>query len=259
MQKMTVLLVLFILNACEEGAVSDALCESQEEQHLIQLKSTETIDDIEGQSNCTDSSIEIGEDDSDDEVADIPIESPDDEEDEDVGEDDSDDEVGETFFTVNYVLRDFSHTQAQKMDEAIDKLVEIVNSDVFKQRVLNHTYKGVLSFVDNEGLTNLEIYQKLMQGSETLNPAIDSEMDIDITLYYSNNSTVGYTYPNSERIWVNDKFFRSNSLGRVAANIIHEWTHKLGFDHDYNRTTRRNYSVPYGIGTIVQQLIDEQI
>lgn len=250
--KIIVLLGLLIFTACEESAVTDALCDSQEEQHLVQLKSTETIDDVEDQSSCTDSSLDSGEDDTDadDEVGEDEVEG---------GEDETDDEVSETFFSVNYVLRDFSSTQAQKMDEAIDKLVEIVNSETFKQRVLNHTYNGVLSFVDNKGLTNLQVYQKLMQGSETLNPAIDSEMDIDITLYYSNNSTVGYTYPNSERIWVNDKFFRSNSLGRVAANIIHEWTHKLGFDHDYNRTTRRNYSVPYGIGTIVQQLIDEQI
>lgn len=253
MQNYVLILVsLIILAGCDEQALTDTLCETQEEQHLLQLKENQEIEDAEAEQGCiVADDTEDNDSVSEDEVVDGPVEDP---------EDEVEDEIGETLtFTVNYVLRDFSAQQAQKMDEAIEKLVAIVNSEKFKQRVLNHTYNGVLTFVDNEGLTNREIYERLMQGSETLNPAIDSEMDIDITLYYSNNSTVGYTYPNSERIWVNDKFFRSNSLGRVAANVIHEWTHKLGFDHDFNRTTRRNYSVPYGIGTIVRQLIDEGI
>ena len=95
-----------------------------------------------------------------------------------------------------------------------------------------------------------------MLGAETLSPEEDEEIDIDITLYYSNNSTVGYTYPNTNRIWVNDKFFAVNSLGKVAANVLHEWTHKIGFDHDFKRTTRRNFSIPYGVGTIIEKMVD---
>ena len=95
-----------------------------------------------------------------------------------------------------------------------------------------------------------------MLGSEELNPGDNETIDIDITLYFANNSTVGYTYPNVNKIWVNNKFFAGFSLGKVAANVTHEWTHKLGFGHDFNRTTRRNSSVPYGVGTIIQQLVD---
>lgn len=157
---------------------------------------------------------------------------------------------------INANLRDFTPEQEAKMREALRRLKLVINSVEFKKRVLNHEYQGQKTFYDNGGLTNQEIYDKIMLGSEELNPGDNETIDIDITLYFANNSTVGYTYPNVNKIWVNNKFFAGFSLGKVAANVTHEWTHKLGFGHDFNRTTRRNYSVPYGVGTIIQQLVD---
>lgn len=158
---------------------------------------------------------------------------------------------------INAVLRDFSFEKEEKMQKALRRLKLVINSEEFKQKVLDHEYKGQKMFVDNQGLTNLQVYESLLRASESLLPEEDNEIDVDITLYYSNNSTVGYTYPNVIGIWVNDKFFSTYTLGKVAANVVHEWTHKLGYTHDFNRTTQRNYSVPYGIGSIVEKLVDE--
>jgi hypothetical protein len=144
----------------------------------------------------------------------------------------------------------------QNTKKLFKRIKIVINSTAFKERVLNHTYQGVRTFYDNEGLTNEEIYEAIMLGSEDLNPGDNETIDIDITLYFRNNSTVGYTYPNVNKIWVNNKFFAGFSLGKVAANVAHEWTHKIGFGHDFNRTTRRNFSVPYGVGTIIQELVD---
>lgn len=159
--------------------------------------------------------------------------------------------------TVNAFLREFSPEQEDKMRRALERLKIVVNSKEFKEAVLSHTYQGETTFVDNKGMSNVEVYQAIMAGVETLNDELDHEMDLDITLYYSNNSTVGYTYPNTTRVWVNNKFFAGYSLSKVAANAMHEWLHKIGFGHDYNRTARRAYSVPYAVGTIVRNLIDE--
>lgn len=158
--------------------------------------------------------------------------------------------------TINASLRDFGPEKEEKMRDALDRLKIIINSKVFKSRILNHEYQGEKTFVDNGGLTNEEIYEKLMIGAETLMPDEDEEVDVDITLYYKSNSTVGYTYPDTNRIWVNDKFFATFTLGKVAANVSHEWTHKVGFGHDFNRTAKREFSVPYGVGTIIQELVD---
>ncbi len=157
---------------------------------------------------------------------------------------------------VNAVLRDFSFEKEEKMQKALRRLKLVINSEEFKQKVLNHEYQGQKKFIDNQGLTNLEVYESLLRASETLLPGEDNEIDVDITLYYSNNSTVGYTYPNVIGIWVNDKFFSTYTLGKVAANVVHEWTHKLGYTHDFNRTSQRSYSVPYGVGSIVEELVD---
>lgn len=155
------------------------------------------------------------------------------------------------------VLKDFSPSQEEKMMEALRRAKIVLNSAKFKERVLNFTYNGKKAFVDNKGHSNAKVYETIMNGAETLYPTIDHEMDLDITLYYSNNSTVGYTYPDTVQIWVNSKFFNSYNYGQVAANAVHEWTHKLGYGHSYYNNSSRPYSVPYGIGTIIRELVNE--
>ena len=75
-------------------------------------------------------------------------------------------------------------------------------------------------------------------------------------MYYSLRSTIGYTYPDTLRIWINRRFFRSFRPSQVAANLIHEYMHKLGFTHDYNNTPTRKFSVPYAVGRLIREMID---
>lgn len=171
-------------------------------------------------------------------------------------------ETGGHILDIKANLIDFSAEQEEKMMSALERLKLVVNSVEFKERVLAHTYAGSKQFVDNDGLSNEEIYLKIMEGAETLSRdgdggnIADGEIDLDIELYYSSKNVVGYTYPNVLQIWVNTKYFNTNSLGAVAANVIHEWTHKLGFEHSYYSNSSRPYSVPYGIGSIVKELIN---
>jgi hypothetical protein len=157
---------------------------------------------------------------------------------------------------INVELQNFTESQEEKMKEALKRLKIVINSVEFKERVLNHTFNGEKTFHENNGLTNEEVYQTLMDGAEELLPEIDEEMDLDITMYYKRSSTVGYTYPNTTRIWVNSRFFNGYSYGQVAANATHEWTHKLGYGHSKYNNSSRPYTVPYGIGTIIEDLVD---
>ncbi|MBD64574.1 MAG: hypothetical protein CME62_05180 [Halobacteriovoraceae bacterium] len=166
-------------------------------------------------------------------------------------------QIEATHLETSILLQDFSREQEEKIQAAIARLKLVINSKEFKKRVLNFQYENMYVFVDNQGLSNEEIYEKIREGVEVLNNEFDQEIDLDATLYYSSNSTVGYTYPNTHRIWINNKFFATNSLSKVAANLMHEWLHKIGFGHDKQRTMRRAYSVPYGIGGIVRDLIEE--
>lgn len=157
-------------------------------------------------------------------------------------------------FDANLSLNEFDAKDEEKVYKAIDIIKSVIRTDEFRQRVINFTYQGKKTFVDNDGLTNEQIYQKLLDGSETMKPEVDHEMDLELELYYSSRSTVGYTYANVLRIWMNTKYFDPYTPAEVAGNVFHEWTHKLGFDHASSYSVSRDSSVPYALGYLMEEL-----
>lgn len=153
---------------------------------------------------------------------------------------------------INYV--NFSAQDQQKVEKAIEIIKTVIASPEFKHRVVNFSYGGKRAFVDNKGLTNEAIYQILLDGREDLFPEVDYEMDLELELYYSSKNTVGYTYPDTTRIWMNTKYFNVYTPAEVAGNVFHEWTHKLGFDHATYYSASRDASVPYAVGYLIRDL-----
>lgn len=143
----------------------------------------------------------------------------------------------------------------RKIDRSVDILREIFASAEFKRRILNHRYRGRYQFWKNRGLSNAQIYRRILAGVERLHPYNNNAMDVEIALYTDNQSqVVGFTNPRTRRIWMNTKYFNKHSPALVASHLTHEWLHKLGFDHEKARCDERKYSVPYAIGYIVRDL-----
>lgn len=159
-------------------------------------------------------------------------------------------------FKANVTYTNFSDFEKDKLKKSLKGLLKVINSSRFKKQILNHTYEGEKVFVDNNGMTNEEIYAHILKGAEELLDEVDNEMDLDLNMYYSLSGTIGYTYPDTLKIWINRRFFRNFRHSQVAANLIHEYMHKLGFDHDYDYTQRRPFSVPYAVGKIIRKLYD---
>lgn len=157
-------------------------------------------------------------------------------------------------FDVNLKLDNFNAEQEDKILTAGDLIKKVVASEEFKDAILNHTYKGKKTFVDNGGKTNAEIYAEIIEGQESLRPGQDNEMDLDLEVFTRNDDTVGYTFPTEIRVWMNSKFLNKNTAAKVTTNMMHEWLHKLGFKHSHERTAARPYSVPYAIGYLVAKL-----
>jgi hypothetical protein len=157
-------------------------------------------------------------------------------------------------FDASILFTNFEREQEEKVHQAIDIIKKVIASREFRKRVYNFTYEGERKFVDNLGYSNEQIYQILLNGSEDLKPDIDHEMDLDLELYYSWRNTVGYTYPDGLRIWMNTKFFNVYTPSEVAGNVFHEWTHKLGFIHDAQYSVKRDSSVPYALGYLIEEL-----
>lgn len=160
-------------------------------------------------------------------------------------------------FDTNVTFYDVTSTQEAKFRKALELIKEVVATEEFRTKVLNHTYGGKKTYVDNGGYTNAQIYQKILEGAETLQKIVDNEMDMEVQLYYAYTSTVGYTYASSKRIWVNRKFFDQYTAAGVASNLFHEWLHKLGFTHASSWSTSRDYSVPYAIGDIMGDIAQD--
>lgn len=159
-----------------------------------------------------------------------------------------------SFQTNVDLLTAFTADQETKYNAAVAMVKKVVATEAFRTKVLNHTYNGVKTFVDNRGRTNAQIYQTILDAAESLQPAKNNTMDVGVKLYYENNSVVGYTNGSITYINVNTKFFNGYDVNEVAGNLFHEWLHKLGYGHDASATPSRPYSVPYAIGYIVRTL-----
>lgn len=151
-------------------------------------------------------------------------------------------------------LSGFSQTDEEKYNEAITLVKKVVGTEAFRNRVLNHSYNGTKTYANNNGLTNSQIYQTILDAAERLRPVKNNTLDVGVKLYYENSSIVGYTNRTITYINVNTKFFNQFDPNEVAGNLFHEWLHKLGYGHDSAATARRPYSVPYAIGYMIRDL-----
>lgn len=157
-------------------------------------------------------------------------------------------------FDTNITLVNLTEAQTTKMEKAMEIIKLVVATDEFRGKILNHLYGGKKTFVDNKGLTNAQIYQKILDGAESLQPTKDNELDCEVEMYTASTNVVGYTNSSSKRIWVNTKYFNQYTPAGVAHNLFHEWMHKLGFTHASSWNAARDYSVPYAIGNLVGDL-----
>lgn len=158
-------------------------------------------------------------------------------------------------FEVNAITIGFNRTQEEKVLKAAELIKKVVASEEFKQRVLDYKFKGKRRFHDTS-LSNEQIYRKILEGSEKMTGlGKNNTMDLELELYTDKESnTIGYTYPNIVRVYVNRKYFNKFQPHQVADNMMHEWLHKIGFDHEVKVTKNRRHSVPYAIGYIVKAL-----
>lgn len=168
-------------------------------------------------------------------------------------------------------LKEFTPELQDQFFKIIDIGMKAINSDQFKEKVVNFKWtesywswfkrKTIAhdTYFQNNGKSNQQIYEMFMSGSDVLHPLPDGDMDLFLTLYYSNNGVIGYTSGGTETIFINKKFFVPNlktpsGQAAIIANITHEYMHKLGFDHSYYNNSTRPYSVPYAVGNLAEKV-----
>jgi hypothetical protein len=169
------------------------------------------------------------------------------------------DSVRADYLTVRGMeISGFSGESLDKLQNAFAVLEVVMNSEEFKERVLNFkNTQDERAFASNKGLTNEEIYELIMEGREDLQPDTSGEMNFFLKLYNKPWSrVVGYTTPDTNLININWKFFKNFGPHQVAGNLAHEWLHKMGYGH---RSAREHDSVPYAIGNLVRELAEKHL
>jgi len=153
-----------------------------------------------------------------------------------------------------------SKNRARKLNYSLLHLQTVINSEEFMEKILNFSWNNKKQFCDNNGYTNEEIYKIIMEGAEKLLDFVNYEWNLIIDIQKTNKwarrfmSARAFTYKNTLKMTFRDFYFDKMTVAEIMGVIAHEQMHNLGFGHDYNRTVRRNYSVPYGVGSIVTDL-----
>lgn len=147
-------------------------------------------------------------------------------------------------FKVDIIELNYNKIQKAKLEEAKKLLALVFNSQELRAKVASRK-----AFTESQGLSNPLVLERILRGSEQLTPGDDYTMTLKVKMYYRRlTKVVGYTTPESLIVNTNSKFHDSFTPCQVAANLSHEWAHKLGFTH---RSAADKDSVPYAIGDLV--------
>lgn len=156
---------------------------------------------------------------------------------------------------TNISFTNFNAEEIKKVNQAVNIIKKVINSDEFHDLVLEYNFKNEKRFNENNNYSNEEIYQLILLGAEIVgNRQANNTMDVELELYEDTSKTIGYTYPHTTRIWMNRKYFNRYTPAQVAGNLMHEWMHKLGFGHSHKWNKDREHSVPYAIGYLIEDL-----
>jgi hypothetical protein len=169
---------------------------------------------------------------------------------------------------IKIITKDLNEQEIEKIELARLHIEKTVNSYEFYNFVIKYSFSvnkctGKLWWKKcspvlynnfwSTNLTNKEVYETIMKGSEKLSKEGENEsadIFLQIDKSYSRN-VIGYTSPDIQWQFIYNWFFKQSSTKEIAGNLFHEWLHKIGFDHDFRNNSFRPHSVPYALGEFV--------
>lgn len=155
--------------------------------------------------------------------------------------------------------RNFSNRDKLRLASIVELMSSVLNSQAFQDKVLAGDFRD-RRFKDRAGVVqeigdNKRILELILNGEEQLGEGgADAVWSLDLKLIRG-IGFIGRRVGN--QIQTRKRWFRRNSNASVAGHWIHEYLHVLGFIHDYDRTARRDFSVPYLVGYIAEEVARE--
>ena len=161
-------------------------------------------------------------------------------------------------FNLNIISIKNYDSYENKAKQAAALFIKVFNLPLFRGMVNTFTWNGQNQFANNAGLTNNQIFEKLIAGTSLTSPVANNIADIKLEVYaqlwWPFGPAIGYSDTENGIIYTKRHFVNSATLPQLAGHYAHEYCHLLGFEHDFNATDQRQFSVPYGIGDIVETM-----
>lgn len=147
-------------------------------------------------------------------------------------------------------LEGFTSGEKKRFKMALKYGHTVLNSKEFRERMQKSFFR------ESNGLSGEQVWELICKGKDLYNPESDHDIDVFVTMYENFwTGTVGYTYPNTLKSWINRKFFRKFSEPEIFGNVMHEAMHNFGFDHVDLK--HKHETVPYKVGYITRDLLKE--
>ena len=149
-----------------------------------------------------------------------------------------------------------------RVDRAMELIHQVVNSEDFRNRILNMTYKLPGSDLPRKGYTQTnhtpkKILENIIKAEENYPGGKPQQMDLFLDMFYEESTTIGYTDWNDKYVHMNRYFHDAYTPVQTSGNLFHEWLHKLSYDHSVNYNDSRPHSVPYKIGYLMADMAAE--
>lgn len=161
------------------------------------------------------------------------------------------DTTEEHIVKINIVsLKGFNSKQEERFKKILINAQAVINSQEFKEGVLNFTYNSKKQFISTTD-SNEVVLQKILSKDWTIEYRLEYIAKKPFVAL-----TVGYTYPSVSWIVINSKIFDTYEDADIAGNVFHEYGgHKLGrYGHAQRWSESRDYSAPYGIGYVGEKI-----
>lgn len=141
--------------------------------------------------------------------------------------------------------------QEMEVQKAAEIIRMVVGSQEFKDRILNHTVNGVKKFLNNNGLTNEEIYQKILEAAEEGNLTKDNVMELTLELIpETSKSRIFRIFAGIKKIFYYLNLFQNTTPAGIAQNLFQQWLGKIGF----NAPEGTSQSVQEAVAKIIGEL-----
>ena len=144
----------------------------------------------------------------------------------------------------------------QKMKLAMSIFEKVMNDKDFQNELSSFPYQYDVDTDTNRTLTPQQVAVKLMNGQEFYKKDNDQTANLHWFIkkknkpLFSRHPAIGYGNEDGIPIYTYTWFFDNSDIADIVGHIAHEWSHKVGFEHQYEPHPRRDNTVPYAFGNL---------